>query len=86
MFNGMIDNVNVHDKVLSAREILRSLKMISPNVILFPLNVMLGQHGNAHLSKHAIGAHSNWALRELFVVCVRVAFWCIVEMAKRLFE
>jgi len=55
--------------------------------LLHPLDMALGTEGkNDHLAKESVSVLASWALRKLFVGCVKVAVWCGWEIVRRKFE
>ena len=57
------------------------------SLLLHPLDMALGTEGkNDHLAKESVSVLASWALRKLFVGCVKVAVWCGWEIVRRKFE
>lgn len=54
------------------------------DVITHPVNMAMGTGGkNDHLAKEAVSVLADWALRKLFMACLKVCWWCGVEIVKR---
>ena len=57
------------------------------DVLTHPVSMALGTGGkNDSLAQKTVDILALWAIRKLFVACVKVAWWCGVTFVKRRFE
>jgi len=57
------------------------------NILTHPISVAMGTGGkNDHLAKETIGMLAPWALRKLFVACVKVLWWITQPSSSGLLE
>lgn len=57
------------------------------NILTHPVRMALGTHGkNDYHAREAIRIFAPWALRKLFIACVKVAWWCGITYIERQLE
>ena len=53
-------------------------------VLTHAVNMAMGTNRkNDHLARETVSVLATWALRKLFVACLRVALWCGRETVRR---
>ena len=57
------------------------------NMLTHPVSMARGTGGkNDDHAREAIDVFALWALRKLFIACIKVAWWCGITFVKRRFE